>query len=204
MRPPTGCENDMSCRENIISEIISRYACCPYPAPKTARRGKPHTTVDLSGLSDEDKRLRDEFYMSCALELARASAEFGEVPVGALVVRGSDIIAADFNGRESEKNALYHAETAVIGKACEALGGWRLPGCELFVTLEPCIMCAGAIVSSRMPRVVFAADDAKAGFFGSVADVNALPLNHKPNVTQGVLADESIRLLSEFFKAKRG
>ena len=93
-------------REVIISEIISRYEVCPYPAPEVHRRGKPHTTVEFRGISEDDKKLRDEFYMRCALELAEASLRFGEVPVGAVMVRGDSIIAADFNGRESEKNAL--------------------------------------------------------------------------------------------------
>ena len=193
----------MSDRERKIKDIIEKYAACPYKAPKTARRGKPSTTVDFSGISKDEVRLRDEFYMRCALELARASLEYGEVPVGALIVRGEEIIAADFNGRESLKNALYHAETAAVGKACDALGGWRLPGCELYVTLEPCIMCAGAIISARVPRVVFGATDAKAGFFGSVADAVAFPLNHKPHVTGGVLSAETAEILTEFFEKKR-
>ena len=193
----------MNERDRRISAILSRYTQCPYPSPKVSRRGKPHTTVDFSGISEENIRLRDEFYMACALELAQAALDFGEVPVGALIVRGDEIISADFNGRESEKNALYHAETAVIGKACRNMGGWRLPGCELFVTLEPCIMCAGALVSSRLPRVVYGAADTKAGFFGGIANVCEMPVNHKFKVTSGVLADRSGELLSEFFKKKR-
>ncbi len=193
----------MTERESIINNIIEKYRECPHPAPSTARRGKPHTTVDFRGISKEDIRLRDEFYMRCALELARAAAEMGEIPVGAVVVRGGDIISADFNGRETEKNALYHAECAVIDKACRALGGWRLPGCELFVTLEPCIMCTGAIVSSRMPRVIFGAADSKAGFFGSVADATELPLNHKPVVVRDVLGDQCSAEMSRFFEKKR-
>ncbi len=190
-------------REKIISEIISKYKDCPYPAPAVHRRGKPHTTVDFAGISEEVKSLRDEFYMSCALELAEASLSFGEVPVGAVMVRGDRIISADFNGRESEKNALYHAEVAVIGKTCREMGGWRLPGCELFVTLEPCIMCTGAIFQARVPRLVFGAADPKAGFFGGIADACEMPLNHKMNVTSGVLAEEAKKLLEDFFGKKR-
>lgn len=190
-------------REERVREIISRYEECPYHSPKTGRRGKPHTTVDFSGISAEEIRRRDEFYMSCALELAREALLWGEVPVGALIVRGDKIISADFNGRESGKNALYHAETSVIGKACREMGGWRLPGCELYVTLEPCIMCAGAIVSARVPRVVFGATDKKAGFFGGVCDAVMLPLNHKPVVVSGVLETEAGELLTEFFEKKR-
>ncbi len=193
----------MNDRNKRISDILSRYVACPYPSPKVTRRGKPHTTVDFTGISEETVRLRDEFYMECAIELARAALDFGEVPVGALIVRGNEIVSADFNGRESEKNALYHAETAVIGKACQKMGGWRLPGCELFVTLEPCIMCAGALVSARLPRVVFGAEDTKAGFFGGIANVCELPVNHKFKLTSGVLAERSAELLSEFFKKKR-
>ncbi len=190
-------------REVIISEIISRYEICPYPSPAVHRRGKPHTTVDFAGIREEDKKLRDEFYMRCALELAEASLRFGEVPVGAVMVRGDSIIAADFNGRESEKNALYHAEVAVIGKTCREMGGWRLPGCELYVTLEPCIMCTGAIFQARVPRLIFGASDPKAGFFGGIANACEMPLNHKMNVVSGVLAEDAKNLLEEFFTKKR-
>lgn len=190
-------------RKALIESITQKYADCPYPSPRVSRRGKPRLTVDLSCLSDEEVRLRDEFYMSCALELADLAASRGEVPVGAVVVRENEIISADFNGREEEKNALYHAETAAIGEACRVLGGWRLPGCELFVTLEPCIMCAGAIVSSRMPRVVFAAADARAGAVGSVTDICTLPLNHRPTVKSGVLAEKCESQLKAFFESRR-
>ena len=190
-------------REQIISEIVSRYGSCPYPAPAVHRRGKPHTTVDFSKIGESDKTARDEYYMRCALELAAASLEFGEVPVGAVMVRGGEIVAADFNGRESEKNALYHAEVAVIGKTCRAMGGWRLPGCELFVTLEPCIMCTGAIFQARVPRLIFGAADPKAGFFGGIANACDMPLNHKINVKSGILAESSKGLLEKFFTEKR-
>ena len=190
-------------REQIISDIVSLYKSCPYPAPAVYRRGKPHTTVDFSKIGEEVKAARDEYYMKCALELAEASLEFGEVPVGAVMVRGDEIVAADFNGRESEKNALYHAETAVIEKTCRAMGGWRLPGCELFVTLEPCIMCAGAIFQARVPRLVFGAADPKAGFFGGIANACEMPLNHKISVKSGVLAENAKGLLEDFFAKKR-
>lgn len=193
----------MTEREKIIEEITNKFRECPYPAPAVARRGKPHTTVNFSGIPAESIRLRDEFYMACAIELGRAAAELGEIPVGAVIVRGGEIIAADFNGRETEKNALYHAECAAIDKACGTLGGWRLPGCELYVTLEPCIMCAGAVISSRMPRVIYGADDRKGGFFGSVADAASLPLNHKPVITRGILNEECAALMREFFEKKR-
>lgn len=193
----------MTNREDIITSVTDRYAVCPYKAPKTARRGKPHTTVDFSGIGQDEIRLRDEFYMRCAMELAERAAEMGEIPVGAVIVCGDKIIAAEFNGRETEKNALYHAECMAIDKACRTLGGWRLPGCELFVTLEPCIMCAGGVISSRLPRVVYGAADPKAGFFGSVADAAALPLNHKPKVISGILEAECAEILKKFFEKKR-
>ena len=187
----------------LIEEIVNKYKSCPYPAPRVTRRGKPHTTVDFSGISRDDVRARDEFYMSCAAELAALAADFGEVPVGCVMVMGDRILAADFNGRETEKNALYHAERAVIGESCRVLGGWRLPGCELFVTLEPCIMCAGGIISARVPRVVFGASDKKAGAMGGVFDSTQLPLNHRAAVTSGVLAERCEALLTEFFEKKR-
>ena len=190
-------------RRSLINQIIKKYESCPYPSPRVQRRGKPHTTVDFSGIPQEQVRLRDEFYMRCALELASLAAEHGEVPVGALVVMGARILSADFNGRETEKDALYHAEVAAIHGACQTLGGWRLPGCELFVTLEPCVMCAGAVVSSRLPRVVFGAADTKAGAMGSVIDVNGFPLNHKALVVSGVLAEESEKQLRDFFESRR-
>lgn len=193
----------MTERDNKIKAIADRYGSCPTPSPAVSRRGKPHTTVDLRPLSPEERLRRDEYFMSCALELARLAAEEGEVPVGAVIVRGNEILAADCNGRETYKNALYHAETAAIGKACHTLGGWRLPGCELFVTLEPCIMCAGAVIQSRLPRIVFALEDERFGFFGSVADAAELPLNHKPMIEKGVLREESREILQSFFNSKR-
>lgn len=190
-------------RKAVIQKITDKYNECPYPAPRVSRRAKPRLTVDLSSLSEESLRLRDEFYMSCAAELAQCAAARGDVPVGAVVVCENKIISADFNGREEEKNALYHAETAAIGEACRVLGGWRLPGCELFVTLEPCIMCAGAVVASRMPRVVFGAADKRAGAMGSVTDICALALNHRPEVKSGVLAEKCEALLQDFFRSRR-
>ena len=116
--------------------------------------------------------------MGAALDEARKAAALGEVPVGAVVARNGQIVAAAHNTRETEKNALHHAELLAIDAACKALGGWRLWECELFVTLEPCPMCAGAILNSRIRRVVYGAADAKAGCCGSVTDLFALPFNH--------------------------
>lgn len=145
----------------------------------------------------------DEKFMRRALELARECAEAGEVPVGAVMVRDGEIIAEAGNAREREKLATAHAECRAIEAACRALGGWHLTRCTLYVTLEPCPMCAGAIVNSRVDRLVFGASDPKAGAFGSVVDLAALPLNHRPEVRRGVLADECAAALSAFFSAKR-
>ena len=145
----------------------------------------------------------DLYYMSEALHEACLAAEIDEVPVGAVIVRDGNIIARAHNLRETEKNALCHSETLCGDRACRALGGWRLPGCTLYVTMEPCPMCAGAIVNSRIERVVFGAFDYRAGAFGSVLDLNAYPLNHKPEIVGGVMEEECRSLLQSFFKRKR-
>lgn len=145
----------------------------------------------------------DLYYMAEALSEACLAAEIDEVPIGAIIVRDGNIIARAHNLRETEKNALYHAETLAIDRACRALGGWRLPGCTLYVTLEPCPMCAGAIVNSRIERVVFGAYDKRAGAFGSVLNLNEYPLNHKPEILGGVMEEECRSLLQTFFKKKR-
>lgn len=142
-------------------------------------------------------------FMKRAVELAKLSALEGEVPVGAVIVRDGEIVGEGRNRREYEKNALYHAEIEAIDSACRKLGGWRLWQCELYVTLEPCPMCAGAIINSRIKRVYFGAFDKKAGSFGSVADFNNIPYNHKPEIVSGVMADECSNLLTEFFKNLR-
>ena len=152
----------------------------------------------------QEQAERDEYFMRCALELARAAAGEDEVPVGAVVVRDGKIVAGDFNGREKLRDATYHAETAAIRRACEALGGWRLIGCELYVTLEPCAMCAGAILNARIPRTVIGADDPKYGAFGSVADLSHPPFGHRTELVRGVLSEESAELMREFFLKKRG
>lgn len=142
-------------------------------------------------------------FMKRAVELAKLSALEGEVPVGAVIVRDGEIVGEGRNRREYGKNALYHAEIEAIDSACRKLGGWRLWQCELYVTLEPCPMCAGAIINSRIKRVYFGAFDKKAGSFGSVADFNEIPYNHKPEIVSGVMADECSNLLTEFFKNLR-
>jgi tRNA(adenine34) deaminase len=146
---------------------------------------------------------RDDVFMEEALRLAREAAADGEAPVGAVVVKGESIVARGKNRRETEKNALCHAELEAIGKACEALGGWRLWECELFVTLEPCPMCAGAAINARIRRVVFGARDRKAGACGSVVNLFELPFNHKPALAGGVRETECSALLSEFFQNLR-
>ncbi len=148
-------------------------------------------------------REQDEAFMRRALALADKAAALGEVPVGAVIVKDGEIIAEAYNRRESDKNALAHAEVLAIDRACAKLGGWRLHQCELYVTLEPCPMCAGAIVNARLKRVVAAAKDEKAGAFGSVMNLNRYPLNHHPGIEFGVLENEARERLHAFFGALR-
>ena len=142
-------------------------------------------------------------FMDEALELAKQAAAEGEVPVGCVIVRGGQIVGRGRNRRETEKTALGHAEIEAIAQACEALGGWRLWDCTLYVTLEPCPMCAGAIVNARIPRVVYGAADSKSGACGSVCDLFSMAFNHKPEVTSGVREQEAAALLQEFFQNLR-
>lgn len=142
-------------------------------------------------------------FMKRAIELAEISAAEGEVPVGAVVVKDNRIVGEGRNRRELGKNALYHAELEAIDDACKRLGGWRLWQCEMFVTLEPCPMCAGAIINSRLKKVTFGAYDKKAGSFGSIVDFNDLPYNHKPEIVGGVDEEQCAALLTEFFKKLR-
>ncbi len=146
----------------------------------------------------------DEFYMSMAMKLAHEAAAEGETPVGAVIVRDDGFIAGTGrNRREQDRNALYHAEILAIDEACKALGGWRLCGCTLYVTLEPCPMCAGAIINSRIDRVVYGASDSVAGSAGGLADIFSLGYNHRPQLVSGVLRDESEELLRNFFSDLR-
>ncbi len=147
--------------------------------------------------------MTDYELMQAALAQARIAASLGEVPVGAVVVKDGEIIAAAYNTRETEKNATHHAELLAIDAACKALGGWRLWQCELFVTLEPCPMCSGAIINSRLKRVVYGAADAKAGCCGSVVDLFAQSFNHHPVVEGGLCAEEASQLLAAFFAELR-
>ena len=141
----------------------------------------------------------DLFYMTQALALARESAQEGEVPVGCVIVRGDDVVGRGRNRREWGKSALAHAEIEAIAQANANLGGWRLWECTLYVTLEPCPMCAGAILNARIPRVVFGAADPKAGACGGVTDLMRLPNYPKPTVTGGVLEAECTAALQDFF-----
>ena len=147
--------------------------------------------------------VNDEFFMREALAEAMLAGEIGEVPIGAVVVRNGEIIARAHNERETGKDATRHAEIIAIERACAALGGWRLIGCDLYVTLEPCPMCAGAAVNARIVRVVYGASDLRAGAFGSVFNLNDYPLNHKPEIVSGVLAEECLEPIRAFFKERR-
>ena len=147
--------------------------------------------------------MEDLELMAAALELAKEAAEAGEVPVGCVIARNGQIVGRGRNRRETGKNALAHAEVEAINDACRNLGGWRLWDCTLYVTLEPCPMCAGAIVNARIPRVVFGASDKKCGACGSVCDIFSMAFNHHPTVEKGLLAEESSALLAEFFQNLR-
>ena len=144
-----------------------------------------------------------DMYMRLALDEANCAANIGEVPVGAVIVKDGEVIASSHNLRETTGDATAHAEVLAIRDACAALGGWHLDKCTLYVTLEPCPMCMGAIINSRIGKVVFGAKDAKAGACGSVIDLRSYPLNHKPQVESGFMSEESLALLSDFFKGKR-
>ena len=147
--------------------------------------------------------MTDEELMRLALAEAEKAAALGEVPVGAVVAKDGVPVAMAHNTRETQKNATHHAELLAIDAACKALGGWRRWQCELLVTLEPCPMCSGAIINSRIKRVVYGAPDPKAGCCGSVTDLFALPFNHRPAVEGGLLAEEARAQLRQFFAALR-
>lgn len=145
----------------------------------------------------------DLYYMGLAIEQAKAALPLEEVPVGAVLVQDGRVVSSAYNLRETEKTATAHAELLAIEQACKTLGGWRLPRCTLYVTLEPCPMCAGAIINARIDRVVFGAYDYKAGSCGSVTNLFALDYNHKPLLTPGVRQEECAQLLKDFFKRLR-
>lgn len=145
----------------------------------------------------------DEFFMREALRLASKAAKKGEVPVGAVVVADGKIIGKGYNKREKSKNALLHAEMIAIDKACRKKGGWRLFGTTLYVSLEPCPMCAGAAMNARIDKIVYGAKDEKFGAIESVVSLYEHSFNHKPETVGGVLEEESVALLKSFFKSLR-
>jgi tRNA(adenine34) deaminase len=155
-------------------------------------------------VSDAAASPADERFMRLALDEAERATEHDDVPIGAVIVRDDEVIAAARNERELRKDPTAHAEILALRAAAQALGGWRIPDSVLYVTLEPCAMCAGAVVLARVPRLVYGAPDPKAGAAGSVLDVLSEPrLNHRPRVDRGVLAEESAALLRAFFAARR-
>ncbi len=142
-------------------------------------------------------------FMSMALEEANKAALKDEIPVGAVIVKGNEVISLSHNNREATGDATGHAELLAIRDACAALGGWHLEKCTLYVTLEPCPMCMGAIINSRIRKVVYGTKDSKAGACGSVIDLRNYPLNHKPEVISGFMKEDCSKILSDFFKNKR-
>ena len=146
----------------------------------------------------------DIAYIRECMELAAKAEEIDEVPVGAMIVRDGVVLARAYNTRETSKCATHHAEILAIEEACRALGGWRLPGVTLYVSMEPCAMCAGAIINARIPRVVYGAKDYRFGAFGSLVDLSKIPFNHIPEVVGGVLQEECSTQLTAYFKKKRG
>lgn len=146
---------------------------------------------------------RDEEFMRLAIEQAQLAAQLGEIPVGAVVVKDDQVIGRGYNRREIDSSATAHAEVLAIEDACKHLGTWRLTDCELYVTLEPCPMCAGAIINARIRRVIYGAKDERAGCCGSVADFFVMPFNHNPFSRSGILAEECKTLLLDFFSTLR-
>ena len=147
--------------------------------------------------------MTDTEFMNIAIEQAKLAAAELEVPVGAVIVRNGEVVSVGRNRRATGKNALAHAEIEAIDLACKKLGGWRLWECEMYVTLEPCPMCTGAIINSRIRRLIYGASDYKAGSCGSVVNLFDLPYNHKPEVVSGFMAEECSALLSDFFAELR-
>lgn len=147
--------------------------------------------------------MKNKEYMFLALKLAEKAFSEGEVPVGAVIVFEDKVIGKGYNKREAKQNALCHGEIEAINEACEFLGSWRLENCTMYVTLEPCPMCTGAIINSRLERVVFGAYDEKAGCMGGLLSLTELPFNHRPKIIGGYMEDEAQSILSAFFEKVR-
>jgi tRNA(adenine34) deaminase len=145
----------------------------------------------------------DESFMELALAEAEKARQLGEVPIGAVIVRDGEVVARAHNLRETARDPLAHAELLAIRQASEAVGAWRLTGMTLYVTLEPCFMCAGAIVLARIPRVVYGCRDPRAGAYGSLTNLNEFPLNHTVELVEGVLQAQCSAALSDFFRTLR-
>lgn len=184
------------------------------PLPRNDAALLLHAILTAGELTDGEKSaimektgggnaMTDEEYMREALALAREAAAEGEVPVGCVITDGETIVGRGRNRREGKKNALCHAELEAIDEACTRLGGWRLWRCTMYVTLEPCPMCAGAIINARIARLVYGAPDPKAGSCGTLTDLFALPYNHRPEVTRGVLEEDCAEALQAFFRGLR-
>lgn len=145
----------------------------------------------------------DKKFMSEALKYAQKAFDLGEVPVGAVIVKNGEIVGTGYNMRETKQNALSHAEIEAINNACKNLGTWRLDGCEMYVTLEPCPMCTGAIINARIKTVIFGAFDSKMGCMDSVINLCDYPFNHKPEIYAGICEDECKEILQKFFQKLR-
>jgi len=195
----SGPEEDLCAADDPESRFEKRFSG-GHGSDRT--RGMPAAgrSRKLTGMTAD----RDASWMREALRAARRAPAHGDVPVGAVVVKDGAVLARAHNRREADGDPSAHAEVIAIRRAARTLASWRLEGCVLYVTLEPCAMCAGAIVLARIPRLVFGAEDPKAGFVGSLGDLCRDPrLNHRVHVTEGVLAAESAALLTSFFKEKR-
>lgn len=177
--------------------VNHKYGAYPQFCPLRLRMARECAMLMRGGICLHETMMRE------ALILAERAAALGEVPVGCVVVRGDEIVGRGFNRRESGKSALLHAEIEAIGEACRTLGGWRLWQCRLYVTLEPCPMCAGAIINARIPELYYGASDPKGGAVGSVCNLFEMPFNHKLAVQAGLLEDECAAILRDFFRKMR-
>ena len=188
-----------------IRRAFSRSSCLdvPFTDCLVDEPIKIRYDIEITGISRKGPHMSDEQWMREALALAREAAADGEVPVGCVVTHGERIVGRGRNRRECGKSALAHAELEAIAEACKTLGGWRLWQCALYVTLEPCPMCAGAILNAHIPRVVWGAADPKTGAAGSLVDLLHMPGCFQPEVTSGVLSGECAALLTDFFRALR-